>query len=62
MWLWAVAAVTVVAAGTCWFALGSVLRPVEEARSHFSLLATDASEYRLPSPGTATRSPTWSRR
>ncbi|WP_329395446.1 HAMP domain-containing sensor histidine kinase [Streptomyces melanogenes] len=50
MWLWAVAAVTVVAAGTCWFALGSVLRPVEEARSHFSLLATDASEYRLPLP------------
>ncbi|GGP77602.1 sensor histidine kinase [Streptomyces melanogenes] len=48
MWLWAIVAVTVVAAGTCWFALGSVLRPVEEARSHFSLLASDASRHRVP--------------
>ncbi|MFI1100618.1 sensor histidine kinase [Streptomyces melanogenes] len=49
-WLWAVSAVTVVAAGTCWFALGSVLRPVEEARSHFSLIAADASRRRLTLP------------
>lgn len=50
VWLWAVAAVTVVAAATCWFALGSVLRPVEEARSYFSQLASDASRHRLPLP------------
>ncbi|GAA0587965.1 HAMP domain-containing sensor histidine kinase [Streptomyces crystallinus] len=50
IWLWAIAVVTVVAAGTCWFALGSVLRPVEEARSYFSLLVSDASTHRLPVP------------
>ncbi|OAR22132.1 hypothetical protein A8W25_29645 [Streptomyces sp. ERV7] len=51
MWLWAVTAVAVVAAGSCWFALGSVLRPVEEARSYFSLIVSGASRSRLPLPG-----------
>ncbi|GGP54970.1 sensor histidine kinase [Streptomyces melanogenes] len=52
MWLGALIGVTAVAALTAWLALGSVLRPVEEARSHFAQLTAEDSRHRVPLPQT----------